>query len=442
MLRRVARPLFFIGCVFIVFGLGRIHSSRESYDLTNSFRFAWTITYAVLLLVAAYGAGLPDLVRTRRQAVASAVAAPVAAALAISAIQLVTGDELLPRFVVFGSAVLMVPWALLCAALAHGGRLRAELRDRVVVVSVPTEAVVLRDELAGHPEKPAVLLNHLAPAEARSQDVRSKPVTERVVNSGANVLVLDRVALADPSIVGQVAALHESGIRVRTLSLFYEEWLGKLPMSELERESLLFDIREVHGARYLRVKRVLDLMAGLVGLAVLIVATPFVLLGNLFGNRGSLMYRQPRVGKNGHVFTILKFRTMRAGEGLGNDWTATNDPRVTPFGGFLRKTHLDELPQMINVLRGDLSIVGPRPEQPRYVEELVKKLPFYNLRHLVRPGLTGWAQVKYGYAGDETDALEKLQYEFWYLRNQGLRLDARIVGRTIRSVIGTQGGGR
>jgi len=190
------------------------------------------------------------------------------------------------------------------------------------------------------------------------------------------------------------------------------------------------------------VKRVLDLMVGLVGLAVLIVATPFVLLGNLFGNRGSLMYRQPRVGKNGHVFTILKFRTMRAGEGLGNDWTATNDPRVTPFGGFLRKTHLDELPQMINVLRGDLSIVGPRPEQPRYVEELVKKLPFYNLRHLVRPGLTGWAQVKYGYAGDETDALEKLQYEFWYLRNQGLRLDARIVGRTIRSVIGTQGGGR
>src|SRR5689334_14053449 len=114
MLRRVARPLFFVGCVVIVFGLGRIHSSRESYDLTNSFRFAWEITYAVLLLVAAYGSGLPDLVRTRRQAVGSAVAAPLAAAMAISAIQLVTGDELLPRFVVFGAALLMVPWALVC----------------------------------------------------------------------------------------------------------------------------------------------------------------------------------------------------------------------------------------------------------------------------------------------------------------------------------------
>src|SRR4029079_661514 len=116
--------------------------------------------------------------------------------------------------------------------------------------------------------------------------------------------------------------LHESGIRVRTLSLFYEEWLPQLPLSELERGGLLFDIREVHGARYLRVKRVLDVLAGVAGLAVLLVVTPIVLVGNLFGNKGSLMYRQPRVGKNGHVFTILKFRTMRAGEGLGNDWTA------------------------------------------------------------------------------------------------------------------------
>jgi lipopolysaccharide/colanic/teichoic acid biosynthesis glycosyltransferase len=123
-------------------------------------------------------------------------------------------------------------------------------------------------------------------------------------------------------------------------------------------------------------------------------------------------------------------------------WTSRNDPRVTRFGSLLRRTHLDELPQAVNVLRGDLSIVGPRPEQPRYVAELVEKLPFYDMRHLVRPGVTGWAQVKYGYAGDERDALEKLQYEFWYLRYQSLALDARIVGRTIRSVLGGEGSGR
>ncbi len=100
---------------------------------------------------------------------------------------------------------------------------------------------------------------------------------------------------------------------------------------------------------------------------------------------------------------------------------------------------MDELPQVINILRGDLAVVGPRPEQPQYVEELKGKLPFYDMRHLVRPGLTGWAQVKYGYAGDERDALEKLQYEFYYLRRQGLGLDVRIVGRTIRSVLGGEG---
>jgi lipopolysaccharide/colanic/teichoic acid biosynthesis glycosyltransferase len=111
-------------------------------------------------------------------------------------------------------------------------------------------------------------------------------------------------------------------------------------------------------------------------------------------------------------------------------------------GRLLRKSHLDELPQVLNILRGDLSVVGPRPEQPHYVEELSDKLPFYPLRHLVRPGLTGWAQVKYGYAGSESDALEKLQYEFWYLHHQNLRTDARIVGRTVRSVLGSEGSGR
>jgi lipopolysaccharide/colanic/teichoic acid biosynthesis glycosyltransferase len=442
MLRRAARPLFFVGVIAIVFGLGRIHSSRQSYDLTNSFRFAWEITYAVLLLIASYGAGLPDLPRTRRQATTSAIAAPLTAALAISAVQLITSDALLPRFVVFGTFLLMVPWALFCTALSRGGRLRAEMRDRVILVAEQSEAVALGDELSGQPERPAVLLNHLLPAQAVSTDITSKPLTQLVIDAGANVVVLDRVAITEPSILSQVAALHENGIRVRTLSLFYEEWLGKLPMSELERVSLLFDIREIHGDRYLRVKRVADLAVSLVGAIALLLAIPFVVIGDLVANRGPLLYRQERIGKAGHRFTILKFRTMRELDGVSGDWTQTNDPRITPFGRFLRRSHLDELPQVVNVLRGDLSIVGPRPEQPRYVEELVEKLPFYDLRHLVRPGLTGWAQVKYGYAGDERDALEKLQYEFWYLRNQGLLLDARIVGRTVRSVIGTEGRGR
>jgi lipopolysaccharide/colanic/teichoic acid biosynthesis glycosyltransferase len=161
-------------------------------------------------------------------------------------------------------------------------------------------------------------------------------------------------------------------------------------------------------------------------------------IGDAIANRGPVFFRQVRIGRDGKPFRILKLRTMIAAPGDGAP-TSVSDPRVTRFGRFLRHTHLDELPQAVNILRGQLSVVGPRPEQPHLVNELSGKLPFYRLRHLVRPGLTGWAQVKYQYAGTEAEALEKLQYEFFYLRRQSLTLDLRIVGRTIRSVVGRDG---
>jgi lipopolysaccharide/colanic/teichoic acid biosynthesis glycosyltransferase len=195
----------------------------------------------------------------------------------------------------------------------------------------------------------------------------------------------------------------------------------------------MFDIGELHRARYGRMKQMVDSAVAALGLVALGVVTPLVLIGNRLGNRGPLFFRQARVGKNGRPFHILKFRTMRPGDDA-TEWTSADDPRVTRFGAWLRRTHLDELPQVINILAGDLSVVGPRPEQPRYVEELAGKLPFYQLRHLVRPGLTGWAQVKYAYGASQLDALEKLQYEFYYLRHQGLALDLRIIGRTLRTV--------
>jgi lipopolysaccharide/colanic/teichoic acid biosynthesis glycosyltransferase len=171
---------------------------------------------------------------------------------------------------------------------------------------------------------------------------------------------------------------------------------------------------------------------------VVVLAVPLVVLGDLLANRGPLFYRQSRVGRNNQPFTIWKFRTMRAGTGEST-WTQPDDPRITPFGRFLRRTHVDELPQAINLLKGDVGIVGPRPEQPHYVDQLTERIRFYRLRHLVRPGVTGWAQVKYDYGASDIDAMEKLQYEFWYLRHQGLGLDLRILGRTIRSLLGRSG---
>jgi lipopolysaccharide/colanic/teichoic acid biosynthesis glycosyltransferase len=436
--RRSARLLLVVGTAATVVGLSKAHAVEHGYDYTASSRFAWSLAYVVLLLVAAYGAGLPDITRTRRSTILATLASAAAAAVGVSLLQLLVGSPLLPRFVVFGTPAVLLPVALLCSALAADGRARDAQRDRLVAVTGVDEAYRLADELEASPEKPAVVAAVIDPSQATSSDTKVRPLVALVQSTGATAVVLDRAAQNDESIVAQAALLHEQGIRIRTLSLCYDEWLGKLPLSELERVALMFDIGEVHRARYGRIKRIVDVLTGVVGVAALAAVTPLVLLGNRFGNRGPLFFRQPRVGKNSRLFEILKFRTMST-DGRLSDWTTADDPRVTRFGAWLRRAHLDELPQAVNILRGDLSIVGPRPEQPRYVDELRDKIPFYNLRHLVRPGLTGWAQVKYPYGASEADALEKLQYEFFYLRHQSLALDARVIGRTLRSVVGLGG---
>lgn len=428
-----------MGIVAVVFGLSKYHAAAiGDYDFTDSFRFAWAVSYAIGLGVIAYGLGLPDLPRSARSAFSTSVAAVLLGCLSVSVVQLVVGDALLPRFVVFGSAALLLPWFLAMSALGAAGRVAAETRDRVLLVSDEPTAELVALELADRPEKPATVIGNLTAEEAARVAERRRPLVEAATAAAATVVVLDHHGTADERVVDQAAVLHEAGVRVRTLSLFYEEWMGKLPVADLERVSLFFDIGELHRARFARLKRVVDVVTGVVGCVVLVAVVPFVLAGNLVANRGSLFYTQPRVGRRGRVFTIVKFRTMVPGR--GGAWTVENDPRITRFGHVLRRSHLDELPQMWNILRGDLSLVGPRPEQPAYVTELVAKVPFYDLRHLVRPGLTGWAQVKTGYGSTDLDAIEKLQYEFHYLRRQDLMFDLRIVGRTIRSVL--QRGGR
>lgn len=431
----------YTGVFVVVGGLSKAHAATHEYSWSNSTRFAWSLGYVALLCVAAYSVGLPEQPRTRRGAVGSALVAAGVAAMAMSVVQLFVGDALLPRFVVLGSAAILVPWFVLCAVLSRDVDARAGERDRVVVVATVDEMDVLEADLAHAPERPALLVGWLSPHEVTPVATNaSAPLVDMVSERHATVVVLSRQAQNEEDVVVQATSLHERGVRIRTLSMFYEQWLGKIPLSELERVSLLFDIGEVHAVSYARVKRMLDTVLASCGLVALVLVTPFVLLGNMIANRGPLFYRQPRVGRNGTEFDILKFRTMRAStQDSGTDWTAADDVRITPFGGLLRRSHLDELPQVINILRGELATVGPRPEQPQVVAELVGKIPYYRLRHLVRPGLTGWAQVKYQYAGSEAETLEKLQYEFFYLRHQSLRLDLQIVGRTTRSVVRSEG---
>jgi len=188
------------------------------------------------------------------------------------------------------------------------------------------------------------------------------------------------------------------------------------------------------------VKRLFDIAVGCVGLVLSIVIAPLIAV-LIRRTPGPIIVRQVRVGEGGVPFTMYKFRSMVAGaEDPGHpQWAASCDPRVTRFGATLRRTRLDELPQFWNVLKGDMSIVGPRPERPEFVDLLTRDLPCWSFRHLIKPGITGWAQIQGGYAASPIQATEKLAFDLWYLRHRSLLLDLAIVVKTVPKVLSRQG---
>ncbi|MBP7963582.1 MAG: sugar transferase [Caldilineaceae bacterium] len=188
-------------------------------------------------------------------------------------------------------------------------------------------------------------------------------------------------------------------------------------------------------------KRLIDLGTALVGLGGLLVVAPLIWLVNRLTSPGDLFYWQERVGKDGRLFRMVKFRSMimNAEADTGPVWAQENDARITPIGHFLRKSRLDEMPQFWNVLKGEMSLVGPRPERPEFVESLVEEIPEFQSRHVVKPGITGWAQVNHRYVASVDDTLIKLQYDLYYIEHQGGRLDTEIVSKTVRVVLAMQG---
>jgi lipopolysaccharide/colanic/teichoic acid biosynthesis glycosyltransferase len=423
----------------IVLLIGAIHARIHNYPLAHHGAvLEWLIALIALLWTTTYAAGVnePGLAfGTRFVRAAGAVGSAI---VIIALLQLVLRTPLLPLFDLGLSVVVLIPGLAALAALAQRSAALQGDQERVIAVVDGGERERLSRDVGVRPEQHSLLVLAAQPAEITATPDQPTPLEDLVSRHRITLVVLNREAQSLDDVVTQAAGVHSHGVRIRTLSLFYDEWLGKLPISELERIALLFDINELHRPVYARMKRFLDVALALVGLPVLAVAIPVVALVNLAGNRGPLFFHQERVGKGNVVFTIHKFRTMRPSEGPA-DWTLPDDERVGAVGRMLRTLHVDELPQVWNVLRRDLSIVGPRPEQPRYVAQLTQSIPFYETRHLVRPGITGWAQVKYDYGASELDALEKLQYEFYYLRHQSLPLDLRIIGRTLRAIVGREG---
>jgi exopolysaccharide biosynthesis polyprenyl glycosylphosphotransferase len=233
------------------------------------------------------------------------------------------------------------------------------------------------------------------------------------------------------------------GLPVVWVLALYEQVTGRVPIERLAADRLVTSF--VDHARldpiFLVIQRALDLAGGLVGLALLLLLLPWVALAIRLESPGPVFYRQVRAGPRGRTFRLLKFRTMIAGaeaDGLAR-WASAGDARVTRVGRFLRRTRLDELPQIWNVLNGDMSLVGPRPERPELISLLEQKIPFYRARLLVKPGLTGWAQINYGYGRSVEDAQVKLQYDLYYIKHQSLWLELLILFRTVEVILGMKG---
>jgi sugar transferase (PEP-CTERM system associated) len=231
------------------------------------------------------------------------------------------------------------------------------------------------------------------------------------------------------------------GIRVEDWPTFYEKATGKILVTAVRPSWLIFSDGFVKTARTEIVKRLFDISVSLIGLLLAAPIMVLVAIAIKLESSGPILYRQSRLGQNGCVFILNKFRSMRqdAEKHTGPVWTTAKDTRITRVGAVLRRTRLDELPQLVNVLVGHMSFIGPRPERPEFVSELQKTIPFYMERLAVKPGITGWAQVRYQYGSSVEDAVEKLQYDLYYIKNLSLFLDLLIVLNTVQVVLFARG---
>jgi sugar transferase (PEP-CTERM system associated) len=236
----------------------------------------------------------------------------------------------------------------------------------------------------------------------------------------------------------QLLAMKIEGVTFDHLASVYEDYTGKIAVENLRPSWFIFSSGFRHSRALMAVKRMLDVIFAITGLTVGAPVIGLVALVVRLTSEGPVFYHQRRVGLHGQLFTVHKFRTMRvdAEAETGPVWAAKKgDPRVTPVGALLRRTRLDEMPQLWNVVKGDMSFVGPRPERPEFVEELARTIPYYGQRHAVRPGVTGWAQVRYTYGASVEDALQKLQYDLFYIKNLSIPLDLYIIFQTVKTVI-------
>jgi sugar transferase (PEP-CTERM system associated) len=352
-----------------------------------------------------------------------------------------------------GRGVFLIAAVLVIAGVV-GWRVLIELtskamgpRERLLLVGTSPAAVALAKELHEHRVELGVeIVGFVDPDPSK---VGAPVLNPGVIGTVADIpsIVSDRrvdrvvVSLADARgklPMDELLRMKlDKGVTFDHLPTVYEEYTGKIAIENLRPSWLIFSGGFKKTRLLLAAKRALDIVAAFIGLLLLAPIMVAVALLVRLTSKGPALYHQERVGQGGRVFTVHKFRSMRqdAEAGTGAVWAQARDSRITPIGGFLRRTRLDEVPQLWNVLTGDMAMVGPRPERPEFVGQLTEQIPFYGLRHSVRPGVTGWAQVRYTYGASVEDSMEKLQYDLFYIKHMTVAFDLFVLFSTVKTVI-------
>jgi sugar transferase (PEP-CTERM system associated) len=326
-------------------------------------------------------------------------------------------------------------WRSICSWIVQ----QPFLRERVYVLGTGERAERL---VTGLRERTTLGLEVVGWTGDLAGEVTRESVASHLLSLAQKKNGVHRVIVAMPDRrnrlpVAELLNLRLAGVRVEEATSWLEKITGRIEVEQLYPSWLIFAEGFRFSTIFRVVRRTVNFLVALAGLILSLPLLPFIVLAVKLGSPGPVLYRQQRVGRGGKVFYCYKFRTMRtdAEADTGATWATDDDPRITRVGKFLRASRLDEIPQLWCVLKGDMHFVGPRPERPEFVEWLSKEIPYYGVRHMVRPGITGWAQVRYKYGNTLADAREKLQYDLFYIKNASLGLDFVILFQTIKIVL-------
>jgi sugar transferase (PEP-CTERM system associated) len=311
-------------------------------------------------------------------------------------------------------------------------------RERVYVLGTGARAELLLEGLRLRPELGVEVVGWTGDIEGElSRDAMAGHLMELAQQNRVHRVIVAMQERREKLPVDELLELRQEGVKVEEATNWLERISGKIEVEHLNPSWLIFADGFRFSTFFRVVRRVLNFSVAFVGLVLALPLLPFIVLAVKLGSPGPALYHQQRMGRRAKIFYCYKFRTMRqdAEADTGATWATDDDPRITRVGKFLRAARLDEIPQLWCVLKGDMHFVGPRPERPEFVEWLSKEIPYYGVRHMVRPGITGWAQVQYKYGNTLEDAREKLQYDLFYIKNASLGLDLLIMFQTIKIVL-------